>query len=46
VEVEIYTDNSAGLGRKLEQDVTKTSAVDFAQAQAVTPKDYSLGQNI
>lgn len=46
LEVQIYTDNSAGLGQKLDRDLTKTSVVAFAPLQAVTPGASSLGQSI
>jgi AAA domain len=42
---EIFTDNSAGLGRKLAHEVDKTSAVDFSHSANHAILDTGLGES-
>jgi conjugative relaxase-like TrwC/TraI family protein len=44
--VEIFTDDSAGLGQKLAHDVDKTSAVEFSHSANHAILDTGLGQNM
>jgi hypothetical protein len=46
IDTQIFTDDSSGLGQKLEHDVAKTSAVDFSQSANHAISDTGLGESI
>jgi ATP-dependent exoDNAse (exonuclease V) alpha subunit len=43
IDAQIFTDDSSGLGQKLEHDDAKTSAVDFSQSPNHTTSGTGLG---
>jgi len=46
IDAQIFTDDSSGLGQKLEHHVAKTSAVDFSQSANYAISGAGLGEGI
>ena len=45
LDAEIYTNDAAGLGHKLSDDVSKSSAIEFSQSADHSVTDSSIGQD-
>jgi ATP-dependent exoDNAse (exonuclease V) alpha subunit len=45
-EADIYTNDASGLGQKLSNEISKTTATEFNKSVAQSVTDFSLGHNV